>query len=390
MYRKELNSAKKNKNDEFYTQLSDIEKELKYYKDYFRDKVVFLNCDDPYESNFFKYFAMNFNHLGLRKLISTSYDNSLIAYDQISIFEIETLEKQELESGNTDKRAYKVIINYVEDFNKDGVIDLEDIEFLIKHEKNVFELLEGDGDFRSKECVDLLKISDIVVTNPPFSLFRTYVNQLFQYKKDFLIIGNQNAITYREVFPLIMKNEIWLGISMNGSNRYFRVPDDYPLTEKTGKIENGKKYAFVKSVVWFTNIKNKKWTDKLTLSKKYNEEDYQTYDNYPAIDVGKVSDIPADYNGVMGVPITFLHKYNPTQFRIVGLGNSRENFQPSKTYKSPIKVLKDGTERDGGAINSVLTIRVVDKPVDTVYYYDKAEKNYLLTPYARILIERIL
>lgn len=387
MYREEMNEAKKNKNDEFYTELSDIEKELKYYKSYFKNKTVLLNCDDPYESNFFKYFAMNFNHLKLNKLIATSYDNSLIAYDQISLFDIDNIEVSE--KNKKGKKAYKVIIKHVEDFNNDGVIDLKDIEHLIKHHNNVFELLKGDGDFRSKECVDLLKEADVVVTNPPFSLFRTYLNQLFEYNKDFLIIGNQNAITYKEVFPRIMNNQLWLGISMNGSNRYFRVPDDYPLTEKTGKVENGTKYAFVKSVVWFTNLKNKKWTDKLTLSKKYNADSYKKYDNYEAIDIGKVSEIPYDYTGTMGVPITFLHKYNPNQFRIVGLGNSRENFVPNKIYLAPIKVLKDGTEKDGGAINSVLTIETEQKPNNTVYYYDKFEKNYLITPYARILIERI-
>jgi len=301
-----LDIAKKKKADEFYTQLNDIEKELTHYKDYFENKIVFLNCDDPFESNFFKYFSLNFNHLKLKKLIAISYVGSPVLFHEFK------------PSNYSDKKkAYKIEINKVSDINKDGTIDLDDIKDLIGQDKNSQVELKGDGDFRSEESIKALIESDVVVTNPPFSLFREYVEQLFTHNKKFLIIGNQNAITYKEIFPLIKENKLWLGISMNGSNRYFQVPDDYPLTEKTGKIENGKKYAFVKAVVWFTNIKNKKWTSEFVLFKKYKAIEYPKYENYDAINVDNVNDIPMDYFDPIGVPITFLHKYNPNQFEII-------------------------------------------------------------------------
>ena len=302
-----LNRANKAKKDEFYTQLSDIELELKHYKKHFRDKTVFCNCDDPYESNFFKYFAMNFNYLGLKKLIATCYDSSPIVGEQLSLF--------------PDKRPYMIQITEVIDTNGDGAIDLADVEYLLRNKKNTIRKLKN-GDFRSEECVELLKEVDIVVTNPPFSLFREYVAQLVKYDKQFLIIGNQNAITYKEIFPLIKENKMWLGVTMNGSNRYFRVPDDYPLTEATGKVVDGKKYAFVKSVVWFTNMSVSKRSETLDLYKTYSPEEYPHYDNYDAIEVSRASEIPEDYYGVMGVPITFLHKYNPDQFEILGATES--------------------------------------------------------------------
>lgn len=379
-----LTTAKNRKSDEFYTQLTDIEREIRYYKDHFKDKVVFMNCDDPYESDFFKYFALNFNYLGLKKIISTSYVGSAIAFEEEDIF----LNNNYTGIKNKFTHGHKVVINKVNDTNSDGSIDLFDIVRILSDSSNEISFLEGDGDFRSPECIELLKEADIVVTNPPFSLFREYLEQLFLFDKKFLIIGNQNAITYQQVFPLIKQNKIWLGITMNGSNRYFRVPDSYPLTESTGKIENGKKYSFVKSVVWFTNLKNKKWVDELTMYKKYSRDEYITYDNYDAIDISKVTDIPYDYNGCMGVPITFLHKYNPNQFEIVGLGNSRLNFTPTKNYSSAVKVLKNGDEKDGGAINSVLVYKIDERPLNTTYYYDKESLGFLIAPYARILIRR--
>lgn len=309
-----LTNAKTAKKDEFYTQLIDIEKELKYYKSKFKGKIIFCNCDDPFESNFFKYFAMNFNHLGLKKLICTSYDKSPIACTQLSLFE-----EQEKSIPNKSRKAYKIEITEVDDYNGDGAVDLADVEYLLKNKKNSLTLLKGDGDFRSEECVLLLKQADIVVTNPPFSLFREYIAQLVKYNKKFIIIGNQNAITYKEIFPLIKNNQLFLGLTMNGSNRYFQVPDDYPLTEKTGKIIDGKKYAFVKSVVWFTNFNIYAFRDNVIPYKEYCETDYPKYDNYDAIEVSKVTDIPKDYFGVMGVPITFLHKYNPEEYKIVGM-----------------------------------------------------------------------
>lgn len=305
--KEDLTKAKNAKQDEFYTSLTDIEVELKHYKHHFDGKVVLCNCDDPYESNFFKYFAMNFNFLGLKKLIATCYDGSPVAGTQLSLFDI---------FEETEKRAFKVEITEINDMNNDGVIDLFDVEELLKQE-GVVQLLNGNGDFRSAECITLLEEADIVVTNPPFSLFREYVTQLVEYNKKFLIIGNQNAITYKEIFPLIKEDKLWLGLTMNGSNRYFRVPEDYPLTESTGKVVDGIKYAFVKSVVWFTNLETQKRNEELVLYKHYSNEEYPRYDNYDAINVNKVTEIPLDYDGLIGVPITFLHKYSPKQFEIL-------------------------------------------------------------------------
>lgn len=381
-----MKNASKNKADEFYTQLTDIEKEIKNYKDYFRDKVVFCNCDDPYESNFFKYFAMNFNYFGLKKLICTCYDDSPVSGEQLSLFDL----NYKIDSIGK-KKAYKIIITEVADENKDGAIDLTDVEQLIKNDKNTLSLLKEDGDFRSKECIELLKESDIVVTNPPFSLFREYVDQLIKYDKKFLIIGNQNAITYKEIFPLIKENKMWLGISMNGSNRYFRVPDTYPLTEKTGKIENGVKYAFVKGVRWFTNINNKQRNEKIILYQKYTPEKYPNYDNYNAINVDKVTEIPADYDGVMGVPITFLGKYNPSQFKILGLTTSGSNaygMQQSKIYVNAKQHDLNGNIKSGNKVNDGPTILHKTKPNKVYYTADNAD-GYLEILYARILIQRV-
>ena len=310
-----LTNAKNAKKDEFYTQLIDIEKELKYYKLQFKGKTIFCNCDDPFESNFFKYFAMNFNHLGLKKLICTCYATSPVAWVQLSLFDNANI----VVTTENGKQPYKIEITEVLDYNGDGAVNLSDVEYLLKNHKNTLSVLNGDGDFRSQECIDLLKEADIVVTNPPFSLFREYVAQLIEYGKKFIIIGNQNAITYKEIFPLIKNNQLFLGLTMNGSNRYFQVPDDYPLTEKTGKIENGKKFAFVKSVVWFTNFNIYALRENVIPFKQYNEVDYPKYDNYDAIEVSKVTDIPKDYFGIMGVPITFLHKYNLEEYEIVGM-----------------------------------------------------------------------
>ena len=334
----ELRNARKEKKDEFYTQLSDIEVEIKYYKEYFKGKIVFCNCDDPYESNFFKYFAMNFNHLGLKKLIATSYDNSPVAYTQLSFFGV----NENKEHQNKNRHAYKIEINEVPDMNNDGAIDLSDVKLLLQNKKNTLIHLKGDGDFRSEECIKFLKQADIVVTNPPFSLFREYVAQLYEYNKQFIIIGNQNAITYKEIFPYLKENRMFLGLTMNGSNRYFQVPNDYPLTETTGKIENGKKFAFVKSVVWFTNIDINNCREELRLYKLYDELKYPKFDNYEAINVNKVTDIPVDYYGLIGVPITFFHKYNPDQFEIInGIGRysilDNERTKSEKKYLSMIK-----------------------------------------------------
>jgi hypothetical protein len=313
---KKLSDANKAKNDEFYTQLPDIEAEMRHYKDHFRGKVVLCNCDDPYESNFFKYFAMNFNFLGLKKLIATSYAGSPIAYEKFKFWDEVTPSGE-----NTDekKRPYKVEVTEVIDANADGAIDLSDVEYLLKNEKNALSLLEGNGDFRSPECIKLLKEADIVVTNPPFSLFREYVSQLMEYDKLFLILGSQNAITYKEIFKFIKEDKLWLGCD-NGGTKWFQVPMNYEIqTLSRIKHENGIKYFSMGSVFWFTNLDFKERHENLTLYKQYNPDEYLRYDNYSAIEVSKTADIPYDYDGVMGVPITFLDKYNPEQFEILGM-----------------------------------------------------------------------
>lgn len=313
-----FHKASKAKKDEFYTQLVDIEKELKHYKSQFRDKVVYCNCDDPFESNFFKYFAGNFNALGLKKLIATSYKPSPIANTQLRLFggsEILTTSK-----GRPKITANKFIINEVHDIDGDGAFDLRDIAEQLKANKNnEWSAMGGEGDFRSEESIELLKQADIVVTNPPFSLFREYVSQLIEYNKKFLILGDQNAITYKETFSYIKENKLWLGYD-NGGTKWFQVPMDYDIpTESRKKIENGVKYFSMGRIVWFTNLDTTKRHQEITLYKKYSPEEYPNYDTYDAINVNKVSDIPMNYKGVMGVPITFLDKYSPDQFEIVGI-----------------------------------------------------------------------
>lgn len=305
---KSLHKASKAKNDEFYTQLGDIANELKHYRDQLRDKVIFCNCDDPFESNFFKYFAANFNTLGLKKLIATSFSGSPIVGQQMLPGFMEGLKKEK------KKEPYVVEINDVPDMNNDGAISLNDVEHLLKHDKNVTRPLK-DGDFRSAECVALLKQSDIVITNPPFSLFREYVAQLVEHNKKFLVLGNQNAITYKEIFKLIKESKLWLGYD-NGGTKWFQVPNHYDITtESRKKIENGIKYFSMGNVLWYTNLLVDRSEDPLTPYLTYEQGRkkglYPKYDNYDAIEVSKVAEIPSDYRGVMGVPITFLYKWVP-------------------------------------------------------------------------------
>lgn len=303
-----LHDAKKNKNDEFYTQLVDIEEELKHYREHFKGKTILCNCDDPYESNFFKYFAMNFNFLGLKRLITTCYDTSPVAGTQLSLFD----DPQEIKDKKT---AYLVDIKKMDDFNGDGAIDDEDVRLLLK-KKGTVKKLKGNGDFQSPECIEYLKQADIVVTNPPFSLFRDYVAQLIEYQKQFIIIGNQNAVTYKEIFPLIMNNKIW----WSGGNclRWFLIPDK--CTNRKYKLDNqGNKISEGDRSRWYTNLDIPARHEELILYKHYTPEEFPKYDNYDAINVDKTSDIPMDYDGIMGVPITFLDKYNPDQFEILGL-----------------------------------------------------------------------
>ena len=310
-----LHKAGRAKQDEFYTQLIDIEKELKHYKEQFRGKVVYCNCDDPFESNFFKYFATNFNALGLKKLITTSFTKSPIAGGQLPLFEVKGLEPK-------GKEPFKIELNEVTDSNADGAVGLADVKWLLKNNANIATALKGDGDFRSDECIALLKEADIVVTNPPFSLFREYVAQLVEYNKKFLILGDQNAVTYKETFGFIKENKLWHGYD-NGGTKWFQVPNDYDIeTESRIKIENGTKFFSMGRIVWYTNLDTTKRHEKIELYKKYTPKEFPKYDNYDVINVDKVADIPMDYKGVMGVPITFVDKYSPAQFEILGVANS--------------------------------------------------------------------
>lgn len=319
-----LNKAAQAKQDEFYTQLADIENELRHYKAHFKGKVVFCNCDDPYESNFFKYFAMNFNYLGLKKLITTCYVSSPVVYTQLSLFD--DMAYSVSAPANSKKKPYKVEITEVDDENKDGAFDLEDIKHLLKNKKNVCTMLDGDGDFRSKECIDLLLEADIVVTNPPFSIFREFFAKLVEYKKGFVILAPKNAIHYKEIFPYIKNNQAWIGYTPMGKDLLFNVSSDLAdhlvKSNKPGsgyKIVNGVILGRA-PVVWITNLDITKRHEEMILYKRFIPSEYPKYENYNAIDVSRVSDIPCDYFGDIGVPDTFLEHYNPDQFEIIGLG----------------------------------------------------------------------
>lgn len=288
-----LTKAKLAKKDEFYTQLGDIEREVMHYREYFCGKTVLCNCDDPRVSNFFHYFSYNFEFLGLKKLISICYKN------------------QERDLFTTKATDRAIWLEYDGDKNGNRIPDPEEIGI---------HYLDGDGDFRKEESINLLKRADVVVTNPPFSLFREYVAQLVKYEKKFLIIGNVNALKYKEIFPLIKQDKMWLGCSIHSGDREFGVPDDYPLEASSCRIdEKGRKFIRVKGVRWYTNIEHKERHEEMILYRKYDPAVYPRYVNYDAIEVSKTADIPCDYDGVMGVPITFMDKYNPDQFEIVGM-----------------------------------------------------------------------
>ncbi len=293
MANKQLTGAKKAKKDEFYTQLADIEVELKHYREHFEGKTVLCNCDDPRKSQFFYYFVLNFHLLGLKKLITTCYKN----------------QNPRLFSESTSEQAVYLVYEG-EDI---GIPPNPSIAGLVRP-------LLGDGDFRSAECIAFLEEADIVVTNPPFSLFREYIAQLIKYDKKFIIIGNINAVTYKEIFPLIQRDQVWLGPSIHSGDREFEIPSSYPLEAAGSRTDNeGRRYIRVKGVRWFTNLDFPQRHEELTLYKGYNPEEYPHYDNYDAINVDKTADIPRDYDGVMGVPITYLDKHNPDQFEIIGL-----------------------------------------------------------------------
>lgn len=319
MGNRNLTSAKRAKNDEFYTRMPDIENELRHYAEHFKGKTVLCNCDDPFESNFFRYFALNFDHLGLKKLMATSYCGSPIAGGeyQPSLFD------DDVDAGTgRHRKAYKAVVTHVEDTTGDGGFDMDDIKALLGSPGNEVTELHGNGeygagDFRSAECLELLDEADVVVTNPPFSLFREYVATLMDYDKKFVIMGNINAVTYKEIFPLIRNNKLWAGFSFNKAMR-FAMPEEYE-SRTDERDEKGRKISKVPAIAWYTNLDIVKRHEDLLLYRRYkgHEDEYPKYDNYDAIEVSKVADIPEDYYGVMGVPITFMDKYNPDQFDIV-------------------------------------------------------------------------
>lgn len=305
MANKNLNAAKTAKKDEFYTQLADIERELQHYWPHFRGKTVLCNCDDPYESNFFKYFALRFNQLGLKRLICTCYNGSPVTGNEL-VFHFDGWDTE------PKRTAYKVEITEVTDCNGDGAVDLTDVQYLLQNDKNVMSLLET-GDFRSEECIQLLKQADIVVTNPPFSLFREYIGQLMEYGKKFLIVGKQDAITYKNVFPLIRDNKVWWGYGFKGAAAHFVSP--YEDVATAGDHRRG--MIRVSGITWFTNLEIPKRNDAMDLVCKYSPEEYPKYMDYDAIDVSDSYAIPYDYSGIIGVPITFLSFFNPQQFEIL-------------------------------------------------------------------------
>ena len=387
-----LTSAKAAKKDEFYTRYIDIQKEVEAYLEYdpdtFRGKVVYCNCDDPFESNFFKYFAANFNKLGLKKLITTSYDGSPIAGAQLSFLEYNKDEDERLKPT-----AVSIEIEEVKDINGDGATGIEDVQLFLEKNPHTHTHLKEGGDFRSAESIGLLKEADMVVTNPPFSLFKEYVSQLVEYDKKFLIIGNVQAITYLEIFPLIKENKAWLGATIHSGDREFRVPDHYPLNAASCRIdENGTKYIRVKGVRWYTNLEHGRrrqplnlmtMSDNLRFSKKMRvKKQYDKYDNFDAIEVGTYKDIPSDYEGMMGVPITFLDKYSPDQFEIVGYEYSDE--LRTKVYPKQTQVDKKGKRSSVTKLNDVCAIRVDQAPSERTYYIVNDE--YFIAPYKRLII----
>lgn len=351
-----LHQAKRAKQDEFYTQLADIERELKHYKKHFKGKVVYCNCDDPRVSNFFHFFSYNFEKLGLKKLITTCYKN----------------QDMDLFSRNDSERA--VYLEYEGDKSGNNIPDRDEIG--IKH-------LKGDGDFRSAECIELLKQADIVVTNPPFSLFREYVGQLIEHDKKFVIIGSYNAITYKEIFRLIQQDRIWLGYGFKAGNAFFATP--HPKLFARGVYNEETGLVKFRNVTWFTNLDIAKRHEELILYKAYNPDEYPTYDNYDAIEVSKTKDIPADYDGAMGVPITFLDKHNPDQFEIIGITKTWFG-AATKTYPPQIQVSANGQRSTVTKLNDGATLKLDSAPRGQTHYL--VDDDCFIQLYARILIRR--
>lgn len=377
-----LSQAKKAKEDEFYTQLNDVSNELRHYREHLRGKVILCNCDDPYESNFFKYFALNFNTLGLKKLIATSFAKSPVVGAHLALRDIEGLKPE-------GREPYAIEINEVPDHNQDGATDLADVEYLLKHDANSARPLKGDGqysagDFRSAECVECLREADIVVTNPPFSLFREYIMLLIEHEKKFVVLASQNSLTTKEVFALVHKGNLWLG--NNNGDMSFRVPENYPPRETRFWVDDsGQKWRSFGTMCWLTNLDLPKRHEALPLYKPYTPEEYPSYDNFNAIEVSSFKDIPADYDGVMGVPLGFLAKHNPDQFEIVGITKTWFGMA-TKKYPTQTQVSANGSTSDVSKLNDGASLKVSSPPSGKTYY--KVGSDCFIQTYPRILIKR--
>ena len=400
-----LNKAKKARKDEFYTLYPNIEKEVAAYleidPDVFQGKVVYCNCDDPFESNFLRYFANKFKSDGIKKLIATSYTGSPIAQTQLQLPGFEEFTNNK----GKNKRAFRIEINEVYDLTKEGITNLNDVKWLLENDKNASLALNGDekyapGDFRSEECIEILKEADIVVTNPPFSLFREYIKQLVDYDKKLLIIGNINAITYKEVFPLIKENKIWLGATNFNKGMYFQVPDDFVYADsyKFYRKQNGVKVNRVAGVCWFTNLDHGRRhqplqlmskVDNLRFNKKIKGKNpYEPYDNYDAIEVPYVDAIPSNYEGVMGVPITFLDKYNPEQFEILGATQRgcHDEFPDKKKYDDYLEVRQNGQKTGSSGNKTNENANLVGNDGKKNYFINK-DGRVIQSAYQRIFIK---
>lgn len=388
--RASLLKAKQGKQDEFFTLYEDIEKEMNRYIEYnpdvFRDKVILLPCDDPDWSNFTKYFAQNFERLRIKKLISTSYAQDMKSYEkpmQLSLFEVNSPEYDK-EKTNSHGKIFTLT-------RKNKKVDIHDLEW---------EYLEGDGDFRSEEVKKLRDESDIIITNPPFSLFREFLEWILEANKQFAIIGSINCISYGEVFPRIKNNEIWLGTGMGRWISGFIVPEDYKLYGTEAKINSkGQRIVATNNCLWLTNIDHGKRHEKITLMtmednlkyskyKKIKAQGYPKYANYNGIEVAFSEAIPSDYDGVCGVPITWLGKYNPDEYEIIGLGNGRDHFTPKLDFINPKAHTQKGKVSNAGMLNRVLAYQVDKKPEKGTYYTADNIDGYLVAPYARILIKK--
>lgn len=376
-----LTAAKANKQDEFYTQLSDIENELRNFRKHFKDKVVLCNCDDPYESDFFKYFVINFRRLGIKKLVASCYAGSPVQGQELTLFDIDGISQADAAA----RLPYKIEITEIPDADGDGSIGFADVEYLLRHDNNILTPLQGDGDFRSDECLALLDEADIVVTNPPFSLMIEYLLTLLNRGKSFLVLGNMNQALYSDLFPYVLDGRLWLGV--NSGHFWFRVPDHYePKATDYRQDNTGQKWRRMGGMCWFTNLDHRKRHETMVLVEKYSPERFPHYDNYDAIEVSRTVDIPEDWDGVMGVPTTFLDKFSPDQFEIVGITQSWFG-AASKTYPRQVQVNANGAASAVMKLNDGAAIRVDAPPSNRTHY--RVGDDLFIKVYVRLLIRRI-